>query len=132
MNLLLDTHIFLWFIADDKRLSDQIKELIKDDKNRVYLSAVSIWEATIKHQLGKIDFPKEASLYLSEQREIHFIESLSVTEKTISYLHLLPNHHKDPFDRLLICQAIENDLIFITDDGHILDYAVEGFQVLKN
>ena len=132
MNILLDTHIFLWFIADDKRLSNPIKELIKNDENRVYLSAVSIWEATIKNQLGKIDFPKEASLYLSEKRKIHFIESLSVTEKAIGYLHLLPNHHKDPFDRLLICQAIENNFIFITNDGFILDYEVEGFQVLKN
>jgi PIN domain nuclease of toxin-antitoxin system len=80
----------------------------------------------------KLDFPKEASLFLSEQRKVNLIDSLSITEKTISFLHLLPNYHKAPFDRLLICQAIENDFIFITEDSQIIRYEIEGFQVLKN
>jgi PIN domain nuclease of toxin-antitoxin system len=133
MNYLLDTHIFLWFVTNDKRLSNKVKDLIKNDKNQIYLSVVSNWEATIKYQLGKIDFPKEASSFLSEQREIHFFKSLFVSEKAISYLHLLPDYHKDLFDRLLICQANENNFIFITADGKISDYReVKGFHLIKN
>jgi PIN domain nuclease of toxin-antitoxin system len=132
MKFLLDTCVFLWFISEDKNLSTQVKNLLIDNGNQVYLSPVSIWECAIKQQINKLDFPQEATLFLSEQRKLHLIDTINITEKTISYLHLLPNHHKDPFDRLLICQAIENDFIFITEDSQIVRYEVEGFKVLKN
>lgn len=132
MKFLLDTCIFLWFIADDERLSEQVKSLIKDQGNQIFLSAVSVWECAIKQQIGKLVLPQEASKFLSEQRKLHFIDTISMTEQTISFLEKLPHHHKDPFDRILICQTIENDFILITEDEQILRYVIEGFKVLKN
>jgi PIN domain nuclease of toxin-antitoxin system len=87
MKFLLGTCIFLWFISEYRNLSIQIKNLLLDNSNQVYLSPASIWECTIKQQINKLDFPQEASLFLSEQRKVHLIDSLSITEKTISFLH---------------------------------------------
>lgn len=86
------------------------------------MSVISVWEATIKQQIGKIDFPESASKYLPKQREKHEIKSLSLDESTIKNLLNLPLLHKDPFDRILICQAIEYDFFLMTVDETIRKY----------
>ncbi|NEQ74571.1 MAG: type II toxin-antitoxin system VapC family toxin [Okeania sp. SIO2C9] len=127
MNILLDTHIFLWFITNNKRLADKYYDAISNQDNEIYLSVVSVWEATIKYQLGKLPLPESPEIYLPQQREIHLIYSLSIAETTITQLAKLPPLHNDPFDRLLLCQSLEHDLIIITEDQAILSYPMVKF-----
>jgi PIN domain nuclease of toxin-antitoxin system len=122
MKLLLDTHIFLWFINEDNRLNAQIIHLINNPNNQVFLSVVSIWECVIKYQTGKLNFPEKPESYLPKKRQEHLIKSLVVDEDSINYLANLPLLHKDPFDRLLICQSLQHNLIIITEDNAILKY----------
>ena len=124
MKLLLDTHIFLWFINGDERLPVSMREDIRNPENEVYLSVVSLWEAIVKHQLGKLPLPESPEKYLPIQRERHRIESLALDENSVAHLAKLPAVHRDPFDRMLICQAIENGLTLITVDAVISDYPV--------
>ncbi|MGL4376655.1 MAG: type II toxin-antitoxin system VapC family toxin [Microcoleaceae cyanobacterium] len=88
----------------------------------MYLSVVSVWEATIKYQLGKLPVPESPEIYLPKQRERHLISSLSIDETTITQLAKLPPLHNDPFDRLLLCQSLEHDLIIMTEDKAIISY----------
>jgi PIN domain nuclease of toxin-antitoxin system len=127
MNVLIDTHIFLWYILADERLRDSKKKTIEDNTNRIYLSVASIWECVIKNQIGKLNFPKKASEYLIEKRNQHFIRPLEITEDTISALENLPLLHKDPFDRIIISQALENNLKLISEDTLILNYKLPIF-----
>jgi PIN domain nuclease of toxin-antitoxin system len=122
MKILLDTHIFLWFITNNKRLSGKYYDAISNRDNEIYLSVVSVWEATIKYQLGKLPVPESPEIYLPKQRERHLISSLSIDETTITQLAKLPPLHNDPFDRLLLCQSLEHDLIIMTEDKAIISY----------
>ena len=90
MKLLLDTHIFLWFITNNNRLSQKYCDSISDADNEIYLSVVSVWEAMIKYQLGKLTLPESPDTYLPKQREKHLISSLSINETTIAQLAKLP------------------------------------------
>lgn len=130
MKLLLDTHIFLWLINKNKRLSDQVIKAINGSKNDVFLSVVSVWECVIKYQIGKLDFPESPEIYLPKKREEYVIESLIIDEGSINHLTNLPLLHKDPFDRLLICQSLQHDLIIITEDNAILQYP--NIQIFDN
>jgi len=96
-----------------------------ENADGVYLSVVSVWEATIKYHLGKLPLPEAPHPWLMVQREQHGIESLPVFESTIAHLSSLPLHHRDPFDRLLICQAIHHDLQIVTVDPFIRPYPVK-------
>jgi PIN domain nuclease of toxin-antitoxin system len=122
MNILLDTHIFLWFITNNKRLSDYHYDMISDQDKKVYISVVSLWEAIIKYQTGKLSFPESPEIYLPEQRKRYSIASLSIDEITITKLTEIPPLHRDSFDRLLICQALHHNLQMITEDNKILYY----------
>ncbi|MBV5260324.1 type II toxin-antitoxin system VapC family toxin [Synechococcus moorigangaii CMS01] len=122
MEILSDTHIFLWFLNKDFRFPKDTITAIRNPDNTIYLSVASIWEATIKYQLGKLPLPESPEIYLTEQRKCHHIDSLSITENTIKELVHLPNIHRDPFDRLLICHAKEKNLVFASEDPLILKY----------
>ena len=124
MNLLLDTHVFLWFITGNNRLSQKFLDSIRDTNNQVYLSVVSIWETVIKYQLGKLPLPHPPESYLPHQRLLHQIASLPLDESSVARLASLPLLHRDPFDRILISQAIEHNLIIVTVDPAILEYSV--------
>jgi PIN domain nuclease of toxin-antitoxin system len=124
MKLLLDTHIFLWFISGDPRLPVGFRDSVRDPDNRVFLSVVSLWEAIIKFQLGKLPLPESPEVYLPKQRERHLITSLPVDESSVAELAKLPLLHRDPFDRLLICQAIRHGLTILTVDQAIQAYPV--------
>jgi PIN domain nuclease of toxin-antitoxin system len=123
MRLLLDTHIFLWLISDDVSLSDGFRRAIVDSDNEVYLSVVSVWEVTVKHQLGKLTLPENPSLYLPRQRERHQIMSLVMDELSVARLSELESLHRDSFDRMLLCQALAHDLLLVTVDSAIQQYA---------
>jgi PIN domain nuclease of toxin-antitoxin system len=124
MKLLLDTHIFLWYINGDSRLPTVMKDSIRDPKNEAYLSVVSVWEAIIKHQLGKLPLPQPPDKYLPEQRRRHLIVSLGVDEESVTRLAGLPSLHRDPFDRLLVCQAIQHGLTVATVDPVVQSYPI--------
>ena len=122
MKLLLDTHIFLWLIDDDKRLSDRYRQAIQNPNNEKFLSVVSIWECVIKYQIGKLDLTNSPETYLPKERRKHLIKTLTVDENSIAQLIKLPLLHKDPFDRLIMAQALQHDLIIMTEDKLILAY----------
>ena len=124
MRILLDTRIFLWFISGDTQLSTDIRDAIREPDNEMYLSAVSIWEAIVKYQLGKLPLPEHPETYLPKQRDRHQITSLSLDENSVVQLAELPSLHRDPFDRMLICQALHNDLTIATVDSAIRAYPV--------
>ena len=127
MDVLVDTHIFLWYILADKRLKKEKRKILESPSNSIYLSISSIWECVIKNQIGKISFPKKTSIYLSEKRDQHLFKSLNITEETIKFLEDLPLIHKDPFDRIIISQALENNLKLATEDKLVLDYKLPIF-----
>lgn len=124
MRILLDTQIFLWYISRDKRLPTSILDHIRNQNNTVYLSVVSLWEIVIKYQLGKLPLPHSPEIYIPQQRQKHKIDSLIVDEASIVQLIKLPAIHRDPFDRLLICQALEHELLLATTDHKIHQYEV--------
>lgn len=124
MRILLDTHIFLWFISGDNKLSTDIRDAIRDTDNAVYLSVVSVWESIIKYQLGKLPLPESPETYLPKQRDLHQITSLAIDEGSVAQLVQLPLLHRDPFDRILICQALQNGLSIATVDTAIKAYSV--------
>ena len=105
MRLLLDTHVFLWLITADTRLPAAFESAIRDPANDVYLSAVSIWEAVIKHGLGRLPLPGPPAVYLPQRRDAHGIAALPIDEAAMAHLADLPPLHRDPFDRLLIAQS---------------------------
>lgn len=124
MRILLDTHIFLWFINGDQKLAKDIRDSICNLDNEVYLSAISVWEATVKYQLGKLPLPEHPATYLPKQRDRHQIDSLALDESSVVQLAQLPSLHRDPFDRMLICQALQNDLTIATVDSKVRAYSV--------
>ncbi|HEX8153154.1 MAG TPA: type II toxin-antitoxin system VapC family toxin [Thermoanaerobaculia bacterium] len=124
MRLLLDTHAFLWYITDDSRLPALAADAIRQKDNDVYLSVVSVWEALVKYQIGKLALPSPADAYINERRIAHQITSLPLEEPALSHLPRLPMHHRDPFDRMLICQALHHELTVVTLDGQFATYPV--------
>lgn len=124
MRILLDTHIFLWFISGDAQLSTDVRDAIRDPDNEVYLSVVSVWEVIVKYQLGKLPLPEHPGTYLPKQRNLHQIASLALDESSVAQLAKLPLLHRDPFDRMLICQALQNGLTIATVDTAVRAYSV--------
>ena len=125
MKVLLDTCAFLWITTDDEQLSETARQIFKNPKNEMFLSSISVWEIIVKNGIGKLPLPSPAEEFIAAQRIKHEIETLSLTEKAVFHLAKLPQHHKDPFDRMLICQAIEHDMTILTCDGLIVQYPVK-------
>lgn len=124
MKCLLDTCTFLWIIADARELSPAVREMFTNRANEMLLSAVSIWELSVKHALGKLPLPGMFDRFIVEQRERHGITTLPLDEQAVLHLHKLPRLHRDPFDRMLICQTIEHDCVLLTPDPLITQYPV--------
>lgn len=129
MRLLLDTHVFLWYIGADARLPSSFQAAIQDIANEAYLSVASVWEAVIKSQLGKLPLPGMPDLYLRGQRRQHLIETLPIDEGSIAQLAKLPMLHRDPFDRVILAQAIQHDLTILTVDYAMRAYGLQLFAV---
>ncbi len=129
--MLLDTHVFIWLIGEPERLLEPTLEAVRDQRNDVYLSVVSLWEIIVKHQIGKMPLPELPDRYIADQRERHLIDDLLLDESSVSQLAKLPLIHRDPFDRMLVCQAIEHDLTIVTVDRVIRDYPVSVFDQIK-
>lgn len=124
MNLLLDTCTFLWIIADPAQLSAQARQLLAAPGNRFSLSVVSAWEIALKYSLGKLLLQQPPQQLVPQQRALHGIDLLSLSEAAALYLPNLPRFHRDPFDRMLICQALLDNLVILTPDQDICQYPV--------
>jgi PIN domain nuclease of toxin-antitoxin system len=124
MRLLLDTHVFLWYLTGAKALSVDLRKTIQHPGNAVFLSPVSIWEALVKYRLGKLPLPASPEIYLPDQRRRHGIETLPLDEPSVARLAGLPDLHRDPFDRMLVCQALEHELTLATVDLAVRAYPV--------
>jgi len=124
MKLLLDTHIFLWFIAGDLKLSLTARTLIEDSANEKFVSAVSLWEIAIKHSIGKLDLSDDFDVLFPKQLEMNGFEMLAVKIEHLSNLISLPFHHRDPFDRLLIAQTIAENMQIVSVDRVFDSYKI--------
>ena len=120
MNLLLDTHTVLWWLSDDPALSETARAAIADPENTVFLSAVVVWEIRIKQRIGKLDLPDDFGEVLERQR---FAE-LPVTVDHAHTITELPAVHRDPFDRMLVAQAMVEHMAIVTRDQLIAEYDV--------
>lgn len=116
MNLLLNTHSFLWFAENSSELSKLAKSEIENMNNRCFLSIASLWELTIKLSLNKLELNQPFD-GIPALLNINNIEILPLEFKHLKQLFLLPFHHRDPFDRLILSQAISQDLVIVTKDG---------------
>lgn len=125
MKVLLDTHTFLWFIAGDTQLDGYARQLIEEPGNKRYLSVASVWEITIKSSLGRLTVPTPPTTLIREHTWANAIDLLAITPEHLDTLHNLPYHHKDPFDRLLIAQAMQEGMLLVTKDQALSAYNVQ-------
>jgi PIN domain nuclease of toxin-antitoxin system len=122
VRLLLDTHAFLWWVTDDDRLTDRAAEAIADGANDVYFSAASTWEIAVKAGLGRVRLPDDAWAFTPDQLERNAFQALPVHVAHAVAVIALPDLHRDPFDRMLVAQAISEDLTIVTGDQEIARY----------
>ena len=124
MRLLLDTCTFLWIAADAPELSPRVRALFESPEHEVFLSAASAWEIGVKHALGRLPLPQPPGRFVPAMREMHAIESLAIDEESVLQADRLPPLHRDPFDRLLVCQAIVHGLTILSPDPLVAAYPV--------
>ena len=124
MRILLDTCEFLWLVAGEAKLSPDVAAAVRDPQNAVFLSAVSFWEISLKHGLGKLPLPQPPAQFVPQQREKHLIAPLALDEAAVAQLSGLPGLHRDPFDRMLICQAKAHGLTLASSHALVRQYPV--------
>lgn len=124
MKLLLDTHAFLFAIADPHSLSTRVRKLLLDPEIKRWVSTVSVWEIAIKVQLGKLRMPSGRAFYLHQMIDLR-AQTLPIELRHSLAVFDLPPHHRDPFDRMLIAQAREDGLILVSRDQALAAYDVE-------
>lgn len=124
MNLLLDTHAFLWWVSDDPQLPDRARDAIADGRNEVFFSVVSAWEIVVKAGLGRLRLEGETDAFIDEQLEANAFQVLPVHLRHALALAGLPDLHRDPFDRMLVAQASNDDLTIVSGDPRLVAYPV--------
>jgi PIN domain nuclease of toxin-antitoxin system len=124
MRLLLDTCTFLWIVGGARDLSARARHMFADPANEAFLSAVSAWEIAVKHRLGRLPLPAPPDTFVPAQRTAHGLEPLPIDEEAALQVAKLPDLHRDPFDRMLVAQAIVGGLVLLTPDDHVRAYPV--------
>ncbi len=130
MRILLDTHVFLWSISDDPRLGPSSRALIANQADQVMLSLASLWEIAIKHGLGRGDMPLSAAQAHGWMQQSGFL-LLPLAVQHLMVLEQLPHHHRDPFDRLLVAQALSEPLVLLTADRALMAYACSCLDAMR-
>lgn len=125
MRVLLDTHVWLWMQAEPERLGAQARALIEDDANELLFSAASAWEIAIKTGVGKLELPERVSSYLPSRIQTSGVSPLVVSHAHAAGVADLPHHHRDPFDRLLIAQALSEGVPILSSDAQLDPYDSE-------
>ena len=123
MRALIDTHTFLWGIAGDRRMSQHARNIFIGPSN-LSMSVASVWEILLKVQVGKLNLPVPACPYVISKLAANRIDTLHITLDHLLTFERLPMHHRDPFDRMLIAQALEEDLPIVTSDSFFSSYPV--------
>lgn len=127
----MDTHILIWLALEPENLSDKVRKILADRKNEIYFSVVSFWEVSIKYANGKLKLQSSTPDELHEGLLFHGFKSLPLrTKETVGFYHLDMGAHKDPFDKMLVWQALKNNLILITDDKLIKKNKPENLQII--
>ena len=126
VRLLLDTCTFLWVASGAPELSPRARELFEDPDNDVYLSVVSAWEIALKNAAGRLSLPEPAGQFVPAQRRQHGIDALELDEESALHVARLPPLHRDPFDRMLVCQAIVHGLVILGPDPLITQYPIRA------
>ncbi len=124
MTLLLDTHAFLWFILDDPKLSEDAKKLISDGDNMALVSPATYCEIAIKISIGKYALPEPYAVFMERELSMNDFTILPIEPKHTAVLTKLPFHHRDPFDRLLIAQAVTEAIPLVSIDSRFDAYPV--------
>ena len=127
MNLLLDSHAFLWFVWDDPQLTSSAKTWIEDSANRKFVSVATCWEIAIKVGLKKLDLGEPATTFLPRELTTNGFDLLGIELAHATCVETLPPHHKDPFDRLLVAQSIIEKLPLVSADPLFDSYGVTRF-----
>lgn len=125
MQILLDTHAFLWWIEDDPQLSDVARATIEDGAHELFFSAASGWEIAIKSQIGKLHIPDNLEQFITEQLYRNNFAVLPIQLSHTLHVHALPLLHRDPFDRILIAQSTIEEMPILTIDSQISQYKVQ-------
>ncbi|NEQ83530.1 MAG: type II toxin-antitoxin system VapC family toxin [Moorea sp. SIO2I5] len=125
MQALLDTNAFLWWAADDPRLSATARETIQDPDNAIFFSVASAWEIIIKTRIGKLTLPESPESYIPTRVDYYCFQILPIEIKHVLQIWKLDSHHKDPFDRVLIAQSQVENLPIITKDAKISLYDID-------
>lgn len=124
MKALIDSHAFLWALEGNPRLGPEARGVLDGGGNELYLSLVSIWELAIKASAGKLDLPQPASRYLEREAAARDVTLLPLRVAYVQQMELLPFYHRDPFDRMLVAQALVEDLVLLTVDRQLARYGV--------
>lgn len=125
MKYLLDTHTLIWFISGDQQLSFHSQQLIENAENELLISIASIWEIALKFNLGKLQLAKPFNELFPQQLEENNIDILPIKIEHLNILSDLPFYHRDPFDRIIICQAIREQCPLISKDSFLDDYGIK-------
>ncbi len=125
MRLLLDTHVWLWMQAEPEKLGSQARALIEDAGNELLFSAASVWEIAIKVGVGKLQLPEPVSTYVPSRMQSSGVSALAVSHAHAAAVADLPRHHRDPFDRLLVVQAMSESVPILSSDAQLDAYDSE-------
>jgi len=125
MRVLIDTHIFIWYVQNSQRLNSSVANLINDGKNDILFSTASIWEMAIKQSTGKLNLGVPYASFIEEQMRLNNMELLPIKLEHLEVVTSLPFHHRDPFDRLLIAQAMVEDVVIVSADSAFSLYSVQ-------
>ena len=125
MTFLLDTHVFLWLISEPEKIPKSTLNLLQHSTHNLFLSTASVWEMSIKYELKKLLLPEKPEKFILTHVRANQIEFLPISFESAAVVHQLPSHHRDPFDRLLISQALHHKLVMVTTDVFIRRYEVD-------
>jgi PIN domain nuclease of toxin-antitoxin system len=125
VRVLVDTHVFLWDLLEDRRSSRKAKQVVSSDEHELVFSLVSLWEIAIKMKIGKLNTIGSSVAYIRDEMNAYGMELLPIRYEHILQLEALPHHHNDPFDRLLIAQALTESLQILTGDAAFQQYGVK-------
>jgi PIN domain nuclease of toxin-antitoxin system len=123
MKVLLDTHALLWALSDQSKLSERVQRLLPQADT--WFSVASLWEILIKAHIGKITLPKPTGAFVMSKLQVNGVRLLQITPDHVLRVELLPDHHRDPFDRMLIAQSMEENIPLVTADRIFARYPVE-------
>ena len=124
MRVLLDTHSFLWWVSGEKALPRRAANIISDELNVIFVSHASVWEMSIKAGIGQLTLPEAAGSFVQKQCKLNRFQMLPISLDAIARVELLPPHHSDPFDRVLVAQCLEAGIPIISSDAVLTKYRV--------